>query len=78
MYRRIPGKFALGDHVIDHDEVYYVLSGAGAVRSDGEERSVKAGVAAYLYAGAKVGIRQVGHDPLTLIIAYPLPGRISR
>ena len=64
---------AIGEHVIDHDEVYYVLSGAGEVRSDGQQKPLKSGVAAYLYAGSKVGIWQVGGDPLTLIIAYPLP-----
>ena len=30
-----------------------------------------AGTAAWLYKGAKVGIRQTGGEPLVLIIAYP-------
>ena len=62
---------AIGIHPIDHDEIYYVLSGAGVVHSDGEERELKAGMAAWLYKGAKVGIRQTGTEPLVLIIAYP-------
>jgi mannose-6-phosphate isomerase-like protein (cupin superfamily) len=62
---------AIGVHPIDHDEIYYVLSGTGVVHSDGEERELKAGTAAWLYEGAKVGIRQTGSEPLVLIIAYP-------
>lgn len=62
---------AIGIHPIDHDEIYYVLSGTGVVYSDGEEREVKTGTAAWLYKGAKVGIRQTGSEPLVLIIAYP-------
>ena len=67
-----PGS-AIGLHPINHDEIYYVLSGEGVVHSDGEERTLTAGMAAYLYTGAVVGIRQVGAEPLVLIIAYP-PG----
>lgn len=66
-----PGS-AIGEHPIDHDEVYYVLSGQGEVVSDGERRLLTAGMAAYLYDGAVVGIRQLGAEPLDLIISYPL------
>ena len=62
---------AIGIHPIDHDEIYYVLSGTGVVQSDNEEQELKAGTAAWLYKGAKVGIRQTGREPLVLIIAYP-------
>ncbi|BBB13349.1 cupin domain-containing protein [Sphingopyxis sp. FD7] len=62
---------AIGVHPIDHDEIYYVLAGTGIVHSDGEEKALKAGTAAWLYKGAKVGIRQTGTEPLVLIIAYP-------
>ena len=66
-----PGS-AIGEHPIDHDEVYYVLAGQGEVVSDGERRTLTAGMAAYLYDGAVVGIRQLGEAPLDLIISYPL------
>jgi len=62
---------AIGVHPIDHDEIYYVLSGTGIVHSGGEEKVLTAGTAAWLYKGAKVGIRQTGGEPLVLIIAYP-------
>jgi mannose-6-phosphate isomerase-like protein (cupin superfamily) len=63
---------AIGEHVIGHDEVYYVLSGQGEVVSDGRAAHLGAGMAAYLYAGANVGIRQLGDEPLALIISYPV------
>ncbi len=66
-----PGS-AIGEHPIDHDEVYYVLAGEGEVVSDGERRILKPGMAAYLYDRAIVGIRQLGTEPLDLIISYPL------
>ncbi len=64
---------AVGPHPIGNDEVYYVLSGEGMVYSDGVETPVTAGMAAYLYDGSVVGIRQTGTEPLVIIIAYPLP-----
>lgn len=66
---------AVGIHPIGHDEVYYVMSGTGDVTSDGETARLTAGMAAYLYEGAEVGIAQVGEEPLTIVIAYPLAER---
>ena len=63
---------AIGAHPIAHDEVYYVLSGKGEVESDGKTARLGPGMAAYLYTGAVVGIRQLGDEPLTLIISYPV------
>lgn len=63
---------AIGPHPIDHDEVYYVLSGEGEVVSDGVTATLTPGMAAYLYKGAVVGIRHVGGQDLSLIISYPL------
>ncbi len=62
---------AVGEHVISHDEVYYVTAGEGEVISDGVTARLTPGMAAYLYAGANVGIRQTGEAPLSIIIAYP-------
>lgn len=66
---------AIGPHLIDHDEVYYVLDGEGEVTSDGKSQRIGPGVAAYLYSGAVVGIKQLGDKPLTIIISYPLADR---
>ena len=63
---------AIGLHPIAHDEVYYVLSGEGEVTSDGVSQRLRQGMAAYLYDGAVVGIKQIGRKPLSLIISYPV------
>jgi mannose-6-phosphate isomerase-like protein (cupin superfamily) len=62
----------IGLHVLGHDEVYYVVSGTGIVTSDGVQKPLSPGMAAYLYRGANVGIAQTGAEPLMLIISYPL------
>jgi mannose-6-phosphate isomerase-like protein (cupin superfamily) len=68
---------AVGEHPISHDEVYYVTAGRGVVVSDGVEAELSSGMAAYLYEGAVVGIRQTGEEPLSIIIAYPVD-RLNR
>ncbi|MGA0543979.1 cupin domain-containing protein [Brevundimonas sp. VNH65] len=67
---------SIGLHVLTHDEVYYVVSGQGEVASDGRTEVMGPETAAYLYEGADVGIKQVGDEPLVLIIAYPLGRRL--
>lgn len=69
---------AIGVHRIAHDEIYYVVSGTGIVHSDGEEKALKPGMAAWLYTGAQVGIRQTGSEPLVLIVAYPNPPKAGQ
>ena len=66
---------AIGEHSISHDEVYYVTEGEGVVISDGVEAALKPGMAAYLYEGAVVGMRQTGDAPLSIIIAYPVAAK---
>jgi mannose-6-phosphate isomerase-like protein (cupin superfamily) len=66
---------AIGLHLIDHDEVYYVLEGEGEVTSDGKTQRIGPGWAAYLYRGANVGIKQLGPKPLSIIISSPLKER---
>lgn len=68
---------AIGLHPIAHDEVYHVLSGEGEVESDGVKARLTPGMAAYLYDGANVGIRQLGDTPLALIVSYPLEQRTA-
>ena len=69
---------AIGAHEIGHDEVYYVTAGEGVVVSDGKEARLRPGMAAYLYDGATVAIRQTGGEPLSLIIAYPVAKAAGR
>lgn len=63
---------ALGLHHVEHDEVYYVVSGEGDVTSDGETRRLTPGMMAYLYKGALISLTQVGEDPLVIILTYTL------
>lgn len=63
---------AIGLHPLAHDEVYYVLSGEGEVQSGADKQRLTAGMAAYLYDGATVGIRQLGTKPLVVIVSYPV------
>ena len=62
---------SIGMHVLEHDEVYYVVSGAGEVRVDDRRVDVGSGAAIFMYEGADVGIWQKGEEDLVIIVAYP-------
>lgn len=66
---------SIGEHVLSHDEIYYVLSGEGDLIADGVVTRIAQGTAVYIYTGNNVGIRQAGSDDLVLAIAYPLTGK---
>ncbi len=66
---------AIGAHKLDHDEIYYVLSGTGEAFSGDRKQAVRSGQAIYFFTGETMGIRQTGDEPLTLIISYPLAAR---
>jgi mannose-6-phosphate isomerase-like protein (cupin superfamily) len=66
---------SIGEHVLSHDEVYYVLSGEGDLVADGKVSRVGPGTAVYIYEGNNVGIRQVGTSDLVLIISYPVAAK---
>ena len=68
---------AIGSHTIEHDEVYYVLSGTGEAFSGDRKQAVRAGQAIYFFIGETMGIRQTGNEPLALIISYPLATRVQ-
>jgi mannose-6-phosphate isomerase-like protein (cupin superfamily) len=62
---------SIGMHVLTHDEVYYVVSGRGELAVDDAKVPVGPSTAVFMYAGADVGIRQVGDEDLVIIISYP-------
>jgi mannose-6-phosphate isomerase-like protein (cupin superfamily) len=68
---------AIGAHRLEHDEVYYVLSGEGEGFSGDRVVPVKADQAIYFFTGETMGIRQKGKAPLALIITYPLAARAN-
>jgi mannose-6-phosphate isomerase-like protein (cupin superfamily) len=61
----------IGMHVLEHDEVYYVVSGRGRLRVDDREVKVGPNTAAFMHEGADVGIWQEGDEELVVIVAYP-------
>jgi mannose-6-phosphate isomerase-like protein (cupin superfamily) len=65
-----PGS-AIGAHLQDVDEVYYILSGRGELTLDGEKHSVGPGTAILTRPGSTHSLKQTGSDDLVLIIAYP-------
>ena len=62
---------SIGMHVLSHDEVYYVVSGAGEVRVDDRRVDVGPDTAIFMHEGAEVGIWQKGEEDLVVIVAYP-------
>jgi mannose-6-phosphate isomerase-like protein (cupin superfamily) len=58
------------------DKVYYVLSGAGDFRVDGELRRLEPGAAVLCPAGSEHGVANPGPDRLTvLVFMSPPPSR---
>ena len=65
-----PGS-AIGYHLQEHDEIYYILSGEGELSMDGELSIVKAGTAILTRPGTSHGLRQTGSEDLIIFIIYP-------
>ena len=63
---------AIGEHVIAHDEVYYVLSGDGEVVSDGKKARLKPGHGGLSLFGRECRHQTAWDEPLVLIISYPV------
>lgn len=61
----------IGMHVLEHDEVYYVVSGRGRLRVDDRQVEVGPNTAVFMHEGADVGIWQEGEQELVVIVAYP-------
>jgi mannose-6-phosphate isomerase-like protein (cupin superfamily) len=61
---------AIGYHLQKTDEVYYILSGTGAMKINDSQLDVKAGDAILTRGGSSHGLRQTGRGDLTIIITY--------
>jgi mannose-6-phosphate isomerase-like protein (cupin superfamily) len=61
---------AIGYHRQHEDEIYYVVSGSGAVTLNGQRSIVGPGTAILTRPGSSHGLQQVGSDDLIIIIAY--------
>ena len=64
-----PGS-AIGYHLQEEDEVYYVLSGTGEMEMNGKTFPVKAGDAVLTRPGSSHGLKQTGKEDLVIFIVY--------
>ena len=62
---------SIGMHVLEHDEVYYIVSGRGELTVDDTKKEVGPETAIFMHEGADVGIRQLGNEDLVVIVSYP-------
>ena len=63
---------SIGYHLQKEDEIYYIVSGSGTMKMNGELFTVQAGDAVLTRPGSWHGLQPSGKDDLTLIITYPL------
>lgn len=61
---------AIGGHVNDKDEIYYVLSGRGELVLNGATREVGPGDAILTRSGDSHALRQLGDEDLVIFIVY--------
>ena len=64
-----PGS-AIGYHLQNEDEIYYIISGNGEMQMNGKILPVKAGDAILTRPGSSHGLKQTGSDDLVIIITY--------
>jgi mannose-6-phosphate isomerase-like protein (cupin superfamily) len=64
-----PGS-AIGYHLQNEDEIYYIISGTGEIKMNGKNFPVKAGDAILTRPGNSHGLKQTGKDDLVIIINY--------
>ena len=68
---------AIGYHLHDGsepglgDEVYYIVSGRGELTLDGIRSEVGPGAAILTRLGSSHGLRQIGHEDLVIVLAWP-------
>ena|ERR1700744_4609362 len=64
-----PGS-AIGYHLQNEDEIYYIISGTGEMQMNGKTFPVKPGDAILTRPGSSHGLKQTGSDDLVIIITY--------
>lgn len=64
-----PGS-AIGYHLQNEDEIYYIISGKGIMKMNDSTFTVKAGDAILTRPGSSHGLQQTGKDDLVVIINY--------
>lgn len=69
-----PGS-AIGYHMQKEDEIYYVLSGRGAMTIDSKTFEVGPGDAILTRPGSSHGLKQTGAEDLVIMINYEQAGK---
>ena len=69
-----PGS-GIGHHVQKEDEIYYVLSGKGAMTLDGKIVEITPGTAVLTRTGSSHSLKQVGNEDLVILINYEVVPR---
>ena len=69
-----PGS-GIGYHEQKEDEIYYVLSGHGAMTVDGKTFDVGPGTAVLTRPGSSHGLKQQGMEDLVMLINYEQPAK---
>ncbi len=64
-----PGS-AIGYHLQKEEEIYYIASGTGEMKMNGETFTVTTGDAVLTLPGSSHGLKQTGKDDLVVIINY--------
>ena len=64
-----PGS-AIGYHLQQEDEIYYVLSGRGTMTIDDKSFEVGPGAAVLTRPGSSHGLKQIGTEDLVILINY--------
>jgi len=64
-----PGS-AIGYHLQEKDEIYYIISGTGEMTINGKSFTVSAGDAVLTRPGNSHGLKPAGNSELSLIINY--------
>ena len=68
---------SIGYHRQEEDEVYYVVSGTGALTLNGVQSVVGPGTAILTRTGSSHGLRQLGTEDLVVIVAYQQATRVQ-
>lgn len=68
--RTLKAGSSIGYHLQKEDEIYYVLSGTGKMKMNGETFSVKPGDAILTRPGSSHGIEPDPNTDLTILIVY--------
>ena len=61
---------AIGYHLQNEDEIYYIISGKGIMKMNDSSFTVQAGDAILTRPGSSHGLQQTGKDDLVIIINY--------